>query len=86
MPQIYKGFTIPAYADAANGPANFASFADSCSPLAISISSQTASYTLALADAGTQVEFNSASAGVFTVPTDASVAFPVGSTILLVQA
>lgn len=42
-------------------------------------------YTLALADWGTIVEFTSASAVTVTVPPNASVAFPVGTAIELVQ-
>ena len=39
------------------------------------------SYTFALADAGTEVEGTNASATTFTIPTHASVAFPVGTPI-----
>lgn len=42
-------------------------------------------YTLALADAGTVVECSSATAVALTVPTNASVAFPIGSVVLLLQ-
>lgn len=42
---------------------------------------QTASYTLVLADAGKLVEINSVSNLTVTVPTNASVAFPIGSKI-----
>lgn len=42
---------------------------------------QTADYTLVLADAGKVVEVNSASAKILTVPTNASVAFPIGTII-----
>lgn len=38
-------------------------------------------YTLALADAGTVVEFTSASAVTLTVPANAAVAFPTGTVI-----
>jgi hypothetical protein len=43
------------------------------------------SYTLALSDAATVVEFTSASATTVTVPPNLSVAFPVGSVIELLQ-
>lgn len=43
------------------------------------------SYTLVLADAGRLVEMNNASANTLTIPTDASVAFPVGTKIDIVQ-
>lgn len=82
----YKGFTIPDDSDPVDVSQWFADFADSASPLAVPIVSRTASHTLALSDAGAQVEVASASATTVTVPTDAAVAFPVGSTILLVQA
>lgn len=42
-------------------------------------------YTLVLADAGKVVELNNASAVALQVPTNASVAFPVGTTIELWQ-
>ena len=42
-------------------------------------------YTLALANAGTVVEFTAATAVALTVPTNASVAFPVGSIVGILQ-
>jgi hypothetical protein len=45
------------------------------------VNTQTASYTLVLADAGKLVEMNVASANTLTVPLNASVAFPVGTVI-----
>lgn len=42
-------------------------------------------YTLALADASTAVEFSSASTVTVTVPPNSSVAFPVGTVIELLQ-
>ena len=42
-------------------------------------------YTLALADQGTVVEFTNAGAVALTVPINASVAFPVGTTIGILQ-
>ena len=47
----------------------------------VTITSQTSSYTFALSDGGTEVDYNAASAGTFTIPTNASVAFPVGTVI-----
>jgi len=44
------------------------------------------SYTLQLTDAGNIIDFNSASAVTVTVPTNASIAFPVGAQIDLMQA
>jgi hypothetical protein len=51
----------------------------------LSISAQTASYTLVLADAGKVVEVTSASATNVTVPQNSSVAFPVGTVIEVCQ-
>jgi hypothetical protein len=42
---------------------------------------QTASYTLVLTDAWLCVEYNSSSAGNLLIPTDASVAFQIGTVI-----
>lgn len=42
---------------------------------------QTASYTLALADAGKVVPMNVSGASTLTIPTNASVAFPIGSVV-----
>ena len=52
---------------------------------AAQLSQQTANYTLVLADAGKVIEMNSASARTVTVPTNTSVAFPVGTTIEVVR-
>jgi hypothetical protein len=46
---------------------------------------QTGSYTLVLADAGDLVEMGSGSAQTLTIPTNASVAFPVGTKIDVLQ-
>lgn len=46
---------------------------------------QVSSYTLVLADAGKVIEMNSGSANTLTVPTDANVAFQVGTTITIAQ-
>lgn len=52
----------------------------------ISESTKTASYTLALVDRNTLIAFNHATvAGVFTIPTNATVAFPIGTQISFVQ-
>src|SRR5690606_4665857 len=47
----------------------------------IAANAQTGAYTLALTDANKAVEVDSASAVNLTIPTDASVAFPVGTVI-----
>jgi hypothetical protein len=49
------------------------------------INTQTASYTLVLADAGQVVEINNASANNLTVPPNSSVAFPTKTRIDLLQ-
>jgi hypothetical protein len=46
---------------------------------------QTASYTLVLSDWGKIVEMNVASANTLTIPTNASVAFPIGTEIQVLQ-
>jgi hypothetical protein len=51
----------------------------------IQISSKTAAYTLIATDVGTLVEINMASANTLTVPTNASVAYPIGAQINLLQ-
>lgn len=54
-------------------------------PLSLTINAQTDSYTLVLSDAGKQVEMNKATGNTLTVPLNSSVAFPIGTTILVVQ-
>lgn len=54
-------------------------------PKQIALSTQTANYTLALADAGTYVRMNSASALALTVPPNGTVAFPIGTVIQVRQ-
>ena len=51
----------------------------------VSTNSQSASYTLVAADRGKLVEMNVGSANNLTVPTNASVAFPIGTQIDLLQ-
>lgn len=46
---------------------------------------QTADYTLALSDANKLVEINSATSKKVTVPTNSSVAFPIGTQIDVLQ-
>lgn len=52
---------------------------------ALPSNTQTASYTLALTDAGKAVEMNVASANNLTVPPNSSVAFPTGTVIEVCQ-
>lgn len=46
---------------------------------------QTSAYTLTLADNGKMVEMNVASGNALTVPSNANVAFPVGTTLTILQ-
>jgi hypothetical protein len=55
------------------------------SPLNVTVNTQAATYTLVLTDSAKLVELNNASANTLYIPTDASVAFPVGTTILVHQ-
>lgn len=50
-----------------------------------SIDDQTASYTAALADANNIVTMANASANNFTVPPNSGVAFPIGTTLTVIQ-
>jgi hypothetical protein len=49
------------------------------------VTSQTANYTLTLSDANTIMQVTSSAAVTVTIPTDASVDFPVGTQILIAQ-
>lgn len=51
----------------------------------VDINTQAASYTLVLADKGRTIFMNNASANTLTIPTNAVVAFPVGTQIDIVQ-
>ena len=51
----------------------------------VTVSSQSASYTLVLGDAAKMVEMNNGSANNLTVPPNSSVAFPVGTVIDVLQ-
>jgi hypothetical protein len=51
----------------------------------LTINQQTASYTAVLADASKLVEISSSSATTLSIPTDASVNFPVGTQISILQ-
>jgi hypothetical protein len=53
--------------------------------ITIATNAQTASYTLVLADQSDIVEISNASANTLTVPVNSSVAFPVGTTITILQ-
>jgi hypothetical protein len=51
----------------------------------LTIDSETASYTAVLANNGQLVTMNNASANTFSIPTDASVDFPIGTQINVLQ-
>ena len=59
--------------------------ASSYAPLNLSFNQSTISYTLELGNAASQVEMNVGTANTVTIPTDASVNFPIGTTILIAQ-
>jgi hypothetical protein len=54
--------------------------------LTVATTTSSASYTLLLTDGGKIVEMTSASANNLTIPLNSSVAFPVGTSIFVVQA
>jgi len=54
-------------------------------PLVVATNARTASYTLVLGDAQDVVEMNVATANTLTIPLNSGVAFPVGTSILVVQ-
>ncbi len=56
-------------------------FADEASVYTITANTQTDDYTLVLGDAGKVIEMNAATTKTITVPTNASVAFPLGTII-----
>jgi hypothetical protein len=51
----------------------------------VTINTQTASYSLVLSDTGKMIEMNSASANNLTVPLNSSIAFPIGTSIDVLQ-
>ena len=53
--------------------------------ITIATNAQAASYTLVLTDQSNLVEISNASANTLTVPLNSSVAFPVGTTITILQ-
>lgn len=55
------------------------------SPALIGLNTQTANYTLVIADAGKSVEINAAGATTLTIPPNVSVAFPIGTVIEVVR-
>jgi hypothetical protein len=53
--------------------------------ITIATNAQAASYTLVLTDQSDLVEINNASANTLTVPLNSSVAFPIGTTVTILQ-
>jgi len=56
------------------------------STITYAINAQTSSYTAVLNDGGAIVTMANASANTFSIPTNSSVGFPVGSSITIIQA
>lgn len=54
-------------------------------PLLVTTNAQTSSYTLVLGDAQDVVEMNVAAANTLTIPPNSNVAFPIGTSIFVVQ-
>ena len=54
-------------------------------PLLVATNEETGSYTLVLGDAQGVVEMNVATANTLTIPPNSSVAYPIGTSILVVQ-
>jgi hypothetical protein len=52
---------------------------------AVVLSAKTTDYTLVLADAGKTINMNVSTANAITIPPNSSVAFPIGTTINIVQ-
>lgn len=73
--------TITALTIAATGAATFTGLVTNYNVY----NTQTASYTLVLADASKIIEMNVGSANTVTIPTNASVAFPIGTEITVLQ-
>jgi hypothetical protein len=65
--------------------ASKASTADLNAAMLVSFNNKTSSYTLALTDSTNLVEMDSSSSTTVTVPTNATVAFPVGSSVDIFQ-
>jgi len=53
--------------------------------ITLSTNAQTSSYTLVLSDSSKVVEMSNASANTLTIPLNSSVAFPIGSQIIILQ-
>lgn len=55
------------------------------SPLNFTINAQGASYTMVLSDAAKMIEISNGSANTLTIPTNAAAAFPIGTSMVIVQ-
>jgi|APGre2960657404_1045060.scaffolds.fasta_scaffold00972_9 hypothetical protein len=63
---------------------------DGWSPLELTrdntvLQTKSADYTAVLADAGTVIDFGAASGATFTIPANASVAFPIGTVLIVAK-
>jgi hypothetical protein len=81
----YIGPTGPAGANGTNGATGATGPTGPSGDPTLTINQQTASYTAVLADASKLVEISNSSATTFSIPTDASVNFPVGTQISILQ-
>jgi hypothetical protein len=55
------------------------------SNLSLTVSTKTASYTLALVDNGSMISMNLSAANSLTIPANATIAFPIGSQLIIHQ-
>lgn len=74
-----------AITDITNLSSTISGLATIYSPLNLTINSKTSTYTLLLEDSANQIEMNVTSGNTLYVPTDSSVNFPKGTTIIVVQ-
>lgn len=68
-----------------DGTMNFTTPAGGGGGSAATVNDQTASYTAVIGDANNIVTMNNGSANNFTIPPNSSVAFPIGTVIVVIQ-
>lgn len=73
------------FKDVTNLQSTFDGLATTYSPLNLTINNQTTNYTVTANDSARQIEMNSSSANTLYIPTDASVALPIGTSIIIAQ-
>jgi hypothetical protein len=71
--------------DVTNLETTISSLSTIYSPLNLTIKNKTANYTLIAEDSAKQIEMNVSSGNTLYIPTDASVNFPVGTSIIIAQ-